>query len=151
MRIFKAAPEDAARILGLQRRAYEAEARLYDDWDIPPLTQTRQSLLEEIRTMVVLKAIDGENLVGSVRANANGGDCLIGRLIVEPSRQRQGIGSRLLRAIEQTFPDVDRYELFTGHKSEGNIKLYRRHGYEISHSRRLSDRVTLVFMTKKPG
>jgi hypothetical protein len=41
-----------------------------------------------------------------------------------------------------------RFELFTGSRSEGNIRLYRRHGYEITRRERLSEQVTLVLMSK---
>ena len=36
-----------AAILALQKLAYESEARLYDDWKLPPLTQTLDSLQAE--------------------------------------------------------------------------------------------------------
>ena len=39
-RILRADLADAAAILELQKRAYQQEAALYDDWTIPPLTQT---------------------------------------------------------------------------------------------------------------
>ena len=119
---------DAVHILALQKRAYESEARLYHDWTIPPLTQTIASLLDEIKSTTVLKAAHGPAIVGSVRAFFKGQTLQIGRLVVEPDLQGQGIGSELLRAIEQAFPQAKRFELFTGSKSEGNIRLYRRHG-----------------------
>lgn len=146
--VSQAAPADAAQILELQRRAYASEALLYDDWAIPPLSQSLESLTEEIRTIVVLKALESETLVGSVRAELNNGVCRIGRLVVEPALQRRGIGGILLQSIEQAFPQAAYYELFTGHLSEGNIRLYRRHGYTVNDTRRLSERVSLVFMTK---
>ena len=36
---------DAGEILALQKLAYESEARLYDDWDIPPMTETKKSAI----------------------------------------------------------------------------------------------------------
>jgi len=54
-----------------------------------------------------------------------------------------------MQAIEARFPSARRYELFTGEKSTGNIRLYERLGYRIFRRERLSERVTLVFMEKK--
>lgn len=139
---------DAAQILALQKLAYESEARLYDDWSIPPLTQTLESLQDELRSDTVLKALDGEHLVGSVRASLRDGLCLIGRLMVHPSRQGQGIGTALMRAIEARFPRASAFELFTGSRSEANIRLYRRLGYEATGARRVSEAVTLVVLGK---
>ena len=142
---------DAAPILALQRRAYAAEARLYDDWTIPPLTQSLASLLAEIESTTVLKACVGGALVGSVRARLAEQTCLVGRLFVEPLRQRQGIGGALLAAIEAQFVSAAVFELFTGSRSESNIRLYRRHGYAVATTRRLSAQVDIVVMRKPAG
>ena len=55
----------------------------------------------------------------------------MGRLIVHPRHQRSGIGTALLQAIETCFADAERFELFTGEQSEGNIRLYTALGYRI--------------------
>jgi ribosomal protein S18 acetylase RimI-like enzyme len=140
--------EDAEAILALQKLAYQSEARLYNDWSIPPLTQTIDSLREEFTSSIILRATLDERLVGSVRARQNGDVCAIGRLVVHPELQGQGIGSQLLRSIEARFSSVARFELFTGSKSEANIRLYQRHGYTITRTSQLSPTVSIVFMEK---
>lgn len=146
--VCRAAAQDAEAILALQKRAYASEARLYDDWSIPPLVQSLESMREELQSMHVLKAVAGEALVGSVRARVQDGVGHIGRLIVEPQRQGRGIGSALLRAIEELL-DCTQFELFTGSRSEGNIRLYRRHGYEVIGTQTLSAQVTFTLMRKR--
>ncbi len=141
---------DADSILSLQKRAYESEARLYNDWLIPPLVQTLNSLVAELNTITVLKAVEEGVIVGSVRAKFDGATCSIGRLIVEPTHQGHGIGTTLLKSIESAFPNVAKFELFTGSRSEGNIRLYLRHGYSIVRTEQLTAQVTLTFM-QKPG
>lgn len=148
MAINAASTEDAEAILMLQKLAYQSEARLYDDWSLPPLTQTIDSLRDEFTNSIILKATSGERLVGSVRARQTGDVCAIGRLVVHPELQGQGIGSQLLRSIEARFDRVAKYELFTGSKSEGNIRLYQRHGYTITRTEPLSQTVSIVFMEK---
>lgn len=146
--ILPAEVTDAAEILALQRLAYQSEAELYQDFGIPPLRQTQAEMEDDCRTQTVLKAVDGDAIAGSVRAYAAGGVCNIGRLVVHPDRQRQGIGTALMARIEALFPQVERYELFTGARSEGNLRLYRRLGYVPTETRVLSERVTLVFLSK---
>jgi predicted N-acetyltransferase YhbS len=147
--ITQATVADAGQILALQKRAYESEARTYNDWSIPPLSQSLGALVEEIEKTTVLKATEGQQIIGSVRATAQNGVCSIGRLIVEPKRQGQGVGTKLLQAIEAAYPNANRFELFTGSRSDGNIRLYRRHGYEITETKQISEQVTLVFMGKR--
>ena len=143
---------DAPAILALQRLAYQSEAKLYNDWSLPPLTQTLESLQDEFAHSIILKAVAAEQIVGSVRAKAVAGIGEIGRLIVHPDNQRKGIGSALLKRVEASMPAVLRYELFTGSKSEANIRLYHRHGYLITRNRELSPTVSITFMEKSaPG
>jgi len=140
--------QDASQILTLQKLAYKTEAEHYSDWSIPPMTQTLESLLVEFEGSVILKAAMDKLIVGSVRARMNGGACEIGRLIVHPNWQGHGIGSRLLKAIENRCQPESKYVLCTGSKSEANIKLYQRHGYRISYTRSLTPLVTLTYMEK---
>lgn len=147
--IERAQPDDAAAILELQKLAYRSEARLYQDWTLPPLTQTLASLRDEIAVGVVLKACDGTRITGSVRAREVDGVCHVGRLIVHPEAQGRGIGTLLMREIERAFPSATRFRLFTGSRSEGNLRLYRRLGYGHSHDQVVSPVLTLVHMEKR--
>ena len=126
MRIQRATREDAAEILALQKLAYRSEAEIYDAYDIPPLTQALAEMEADLERQTVLKAVMEGRIVGSVRAYEREGTCHIGRLIVHPEQQNRGLGARLLREIEAAFPQVERYELFTGHRSERNLYLYAK-------------------------
>jgi hypothetical protein len=53
-----------------------------------------------------------------------------------------------MSAIEAEFPYAKRFELFTGSRSEGNIRLYERLGYRTFRSDRLSPLVEMVYMEK---
>ena len=147
----RALPEDASVILALQKLAYQPEAALYNDWAIPPLTQTLESLLDEFSACLILKAIVGGRLVGSVRGRIVADTCRIGRLIVHPAFQRRGIGAGLLRAIEERAAPLARFELFTGSRSEGNIRFYQRAGYRIVRREALSPAVEIVVLEKPAG
>lgn len=142
-------PVDAGEILALQKLAYQSEAKLNDDWTIPPLMQTLSEIEAEFKTKVFLKAVSGERIIGSVRASLATDTCLIGRLIVHPDCQGKGIGGLLMRGIENAFPGAERFELFTGIKSIDNISLYRRLGYEAYREEDLSPKVRLVYMEKR--
>ena len=88
-------------------------------------------------------------LVGSVRAREADGVCQVGRLIVHPELQGRGVGTMLMRHIEAEFPRRAAFELFTGSRSEGNLRLYERLGYARSREKVLSPSVTLVFLEKR--
>lgn len=147
--IIHALPIDASDILALQKLAYQSEAILNDDWTIPPLTQNLSEMRKDFDSMIILKAVWKERTIGSVRAHEDSGTCYVGRLIVHPNYQKNGIGTLLMNKIEAIFPHVDRFELFTGVKSIDNIRLYEKLGFIQYRFEDLSPKVQLVFMEKK--
>jgi ribosomal protein S18 acetylase RimI-like enzyme len=149
MLITRATPPDAAEILDLQRLAYQSEAAIYDDFTIPPLVETVEDLRSHFGTMVFLKAVEDAGIVGSVRAYQEGPACCVQRLVVHPDYRRRGIGGHLLTRIEAEFPSAGRFELFTGHRSVNNVRLYERLGYRIFKTEPVHDRLTLVFLAKQ--
>lgn len=149
MKIVPATPDDAQAILTLQKLAYQTEAAIYNDYTLAPLLDTLDNIAVRFKDRWFLKAVDGDRIVGSVRAYQNGPTCYIERLIVHPDSRCQGIGTALLKEIEACFPSACRFELFTGEKSEANIRLYERLGYQGFRQQQISEKVTLVFMEKK--
>jgi ribosomal protein S18 acetylase RimI-like enzyme len=140
--------EDAQDVLDLQKLAYQSEAALYDDYSIPPLTQTIEQIRADFRQQVVFKAVLDGRIVGSVRGSIQDGTCHIGRLVVHPDLQNRGIGQTLLSTMEKHFDQAHRFELFTGDRSERNLYLYSKCGYRIFRTERLTEKTTIVFLEK---
>lgn len=148
--ISRAGAADAESLLKLQYLGYQAEAARYDDWSIPPLTEPLANVLHAVETQRVLVARLGNEIVGSVRGRLVEGTCLVGRLVVHPRIQGLGLGSHLLREIEAIFPEATRFELFTGHRSEANLRLYQRLGYVEVRLEEISPELMLVYLEKRP-
>ncbi len=148
MEISKADISDAEMILGIQQLAYMSEAKRYNDFKIPPLTQTLESLQSEFKTHIFLKAIVDSMVVGSVRGIEKNGVCYLGRLMVLPRFQGNGIGAALLLEIEKYYANVKRFELFTGSSSVENIHFYKKLGYKEFKLEPLNENVTFVYMEK---
>lgn len=146
--ISDATPEDAGQLLAIQKRAFLQEAELVGNYNIAPIAQTLTEFETEFHEYHVLKCEVKGEIVGSVRAKHTGSTCYIGRLVVEPNYQKQGYGSLLLNTIESRFPGTDKYELFTGKLSKGNIHFYEKHGYKTIDQFSSSDGVELVKMEK---
>ncbi|PZG13413.1 GNAT family N-acetyltransferase [Nonomuraea aridisoli] len=148
--IERAVAADAGEILTVQRAAYVSEAQLYGDPFITPLVESLEQVRKAVEGGVVLKAVEGGRIVGSVRGQLSGTTCRVGRLVVAPDFQGQGVGSALLAALHEQVPEATAFDLFTGHLSGGNLRLYRRLGYRETHRERMDDHLTLVHLRMNP-
>lgn len=149
MKIENVLTEDIAAVLELQKRCYLENGMRYNDLSIPPLCQTPDELKSELDTGAILKVTSKGIIVGSIRAHCKEDTCYIGKLIVHPEYQNQGIGTELLHSIERYFFRVGRFELFTGNKDEKNLYLYKKHGYKEFKQVEISNDLVLIFMEKK--
>ncbi|TCW07822.1 acetyltransferase (GNAT) family protein [Raoultella sp. BIGb0138] len=148
MNITKANVKDLPKLLDIQKEAYLTEADTYSDYAIPPLTETLIDFTRALSRSVVLK-VELEGVpVASVRATLQGEICEIGRLSVSPHYQHRGIGRSLLLACETLFPSSRYCELFTGSRSEANLRLYESLGYRRIRTHVLSRKVTLIYLRK---
>ncbi|EPD61333.1 GNAT family N-acetyltransferase [Streptomyces sp. HGB0020] len=147
-----ATEQDAEQIFKLQYLCFQSEAALYGNYRIDPLVQSLDSVRQEVAADCVYVARLGEEVVGSVRGSVtDDGSASIGKLCVHPRLQGHGIGARLLRAAESALAGergAKRFRLHTGHRSENNLRLYRRVGYETVGTSQGSDGVPMIVLEK---
>jgi len=148
MMIERAIVSDAGEILSLQKLAYRSEAEIYNDFNIPPLLQTIESMKNDFENQIILKEVINRKIIGSVRAFAKEKTCYIGRLIVHPDFQNRGIGTKLMNEIEGVFKTCKRFELFTGDRSDRNLYLYKKLGYKIFKNGKIAGQTNIVYLEK---
>jgi GNAT superfamily N-acetyltransferase len=151
-----ARPGDAGQILTVQRAAYVTEAQLYGDPFITPLTESLAQVRAAIDgAPVVLVARRGARVIGAARGTVNGHTGQVGRVVVAPDEQGHGVATALLDALEEALAAAGcaEFALFTGHLSDGNLRLYRRRGYAETRREHIGGALTFVHMRKKaaPG
>ena len=140
---------DAPEILALQKTAFQSEAEIYGDDNLPPLQQTLDELRNDFDRMTFIKATINGKVIGAVHGHTADGTARVERLVVHPYFQHRGIGRHLMEEVEKTFPDVKRFEVFTGEKSERNLNLYRKLGYQPFKTEPASPAVNLVYLQKE--
>jgi ech hydrogenase subunit C len=145
----KAEKSDVPEILALQKVSYQSEAEIYGDDSLPALQQTLDDLAEDFEKKVFFKAVVNGKIIGAVRGYSEGETAHIARLIVHPYFRGRGLGPKLVREIEQSFPSsVRRFEAFTGHKSKRNIYVYGKLGYKTFKTEPFSNTIQWVYMQK---
>jgi len=130
-----ATPGDLPDVLRVQRAGFgRVAARLgIDPKQMAPMTETLDDLVAlhapGITTWIARSS--GE-AAGTVRATVrDDGVVEIGRLAVADGFTRRGVATALMLALEESFPEACRFELFTGAEAHEPLALYRRLGYSI--------------------
>jgi len=131
--IARAVPADAAELLTLQRACWAQEALANPGVEIPALQESLDDVrawMGEWDTYVVRRS---GRLVGAVRGRLEGADAWdIGRIMVAPDLQGEGLGRRLLEHIEAVAPEAaTSYVLFTGAGSDRNQRMYKKAGFRL--------------------
>ena len=130
--ILPASIGDAECLLELQKAAFIQQAEIYNDYTIPPLVESIDEFKTAFENHAIYKTVINSSIIGSVRVHVENSTCFISRLVVNPTQQNRGIGKALMAFVEKSYSSrVTRFELFTGHKSENNISLYKRLGYTV--------------------
>jgi tRNA (guanine37-N1)-methyltransferase len=127
-----AVPADAGEILTLQRACWMQEQQANPDAWVPALHESLDDVRRWLPEWTVLTMRRAGRLVGGARARLDGDVWDIGRLMVAPDLQGQGLGRVLFEAIEAAAPaQATSYALFTGAGSTENLRFYKRAGYRL--------------------
>lgn len=152
VRILPATADDAGELLTLQRACYVQEAQVYGELGIPPLLDGVADVQARLAGSTAWKAVAGTRIVGAVYVvvSEDGESAEISRLMVTPDWQGRGVGRRLLKLAEDAAPaSVTTYKLFTGARSEGNLRLYGKAGYRETGREQQTPLVELVQLAKR--
>lgn len=133
VRFEKATKADAEEILRIQKSAFQSEAVIHDNFNIPPLVQTLNSVQADFSSYDFYKALLKGQIVGAIKVKLLDKHKLwIVRLVVDPDYQNRGIGKFIMSEIESKYRFVKIFELYTGEKSKRNIQFYKTLGYQIT-------------------
>ena len=145
----RAEKSDAPQILALQYVAYQPDAQVYGEANVPPLQQTLEELERDFERMVFVKAEVNGRLIGSARGCANRQAAELSRVMVHPYFQGRGIGHLLLTKIELAFPGVQSLQIVIGNKSEQNLRWLQRQGYQAVQTEPSTPATTTVHLHKE--
>lgn len=131
----KAAPQDAAEIQQVTRKAFAAYAKEIRKQDsVQALRETINEIIDDINNKhVYLCLLDGET-AGSVRFEViSDGIAYLSRLAIDPDIQSIGIGGLLLEKARQECQKlgVRAITLHTASKMRSSVAFYLKNGYYI--------------------
>lgn len=104
--------------------------RLYSEVGWTAYTNNMPALEQGYRnSLLVLAAYENNELLGIIRAVGDGFTIVfVQDILVYPDRQRQGVGTALLKAVLDRYPDVRQIELATDNTPK-TVAFYKSIGF----------------------
>lgn len=129
--ITRTVPEEAERILEIQREAFKEELELYQDFKTNPATESILKLLYKINKNLHYSIFLEHRMIGAAELRLDSEtECYINRIFLVPEFQNQGWGTKIIEYFEEQFPHVTKWTLCTPHKSYRNHHFYEKLGYK---------------------
>ena len=140
--------QDVPALLDLQRKAFGPLCEELEWKDAPVLTESLEQAYEKFARCTTLKVQNDEELmIGSVNGNVTDGSLYIGRLMVLPEYQQQGIGKQLFREIQRLLPH-NRVWLCTCQQVPAPYNFYLREGFKPFKSEKVGPNLTWIYLEK---
>lgn len=96
----------------------------------------------------MLKLVDDDTIIGSIRYKNVDDMVDVGRLMIHPHYRHRGLAQKLLSRVDRECPNKIK-ELYTCTKSWSNIRLYEKMGYKSYRVLEEKNRLSFVYMRKK--
>jgi putative hydrolase of the HAD superfamily len=116
-------------LFDLQRVSYLIEAELINFFDIPPLKESMEELMESGETF--FGYFEGDELAGAISYTIDDRELTICRMVVHPRHFRKGIAQALLTYIEHEHPELLVFKVSTGKDNTPAKNLYLRNGFKL--------------------
>ena len=151
MKIELATIQDVHAIIDLHRKAFGPLCEELGWKDALPLTESLEHAYEEFTKCTTLKVQNEEGvIVGSVNGAVTDDSLYIGRLMVLPEYQQQGIGKLLFRESQSRLPH-NRAWLCTCQQVRPPYEFYLREGFKPYKSEMVGPGLTWAYLEKLIG
>lgn len=139
-------PDLLDRIITLQRVSYLIEAKMIDFYEIPPLVETREELMN-CGECFFGYFID-DDLAGFLSYMVEDHILDICRVAVHPDYFRKGIADSLLKQV-LTLPGIQKSIVSTGKKNLPALQLYQKNGFTIVRDKEIGNGIYITELERE--
>ncbi|MES5866745.1 GNAT family N-acetyltransferase [Bacillus cereus group sp. RP32] len=138
--IEKATILDAEKLTEIMTKTFDEEAKRWlcgqgdgIDYNIqPPGYSSVEMMKYSIEELDSFKVIVDEKIIGGIIVTISGKSYgRVDRIFVDPVYQGKGIGSHVIKLIEEEYPNIRIWGLETSSRQINNHHFYKKMGYEI--------------------
>lgn len=150
MRLEHRLRDTAEQLWSLQHASYRVEAQRIGVTDLPPLLETIGEIQESELTYWGCQDREGD-LAGAVSVERDGEVFTIARLMVHPDRFREGIGTRLIAALFDEYPEARCWEVTAEARNLPAISLYEKSGFRCVETFKPREDIFMVKLRRRSG
>ncbi len=131
LEIKKANIDDAQLITDIKIKAFNKEINTYLGRNGGPQGYDKvESEIYIIKKFIAYKIELDNKIIGALFLISLGDSKMrFEDFVIEPSFQGKGYGYRVMELVEETYPDINEWQLSTPVFSVGNQHLYKKYGY----------------------
>jgi len=142
--------DEAQRLYTIQKHAFGSDLEKYKDYATNPAVETMNSFLQRMIFSYHYTIFINDEIAGSIDIRRISDDHFaLNQLCLNPSLQNQGFGSKIMKMIEEMFPNAKKWSLKTQKDNERNRHFYEKAGYILTGEQRINHLLTLVDYEKR--
>lgn len=126
----KSTLEDIESLLPIQKASFQEDLEKYEDFETNPACETKEKLAENIKRYHHFTILDGDTVIGAIDVRGNDERMHIDKVFISPESQNKGIGTASIQFLEEKFPNVKLWTLYTPYLSFRNHHFYEKFGYK---------------------
>ena len=139
----KSTMEDIDLLLPIQKASFQEDLEKYEDFETNPACETGEKLAGNIKKYHHFTILDGGTVIGAIDVRGNDERMHIDKVFISPTSQNKGAGTAAIRFLEDRFPNVKLWTLYTPYLSFRNHYFYEKFGYKKTKEVQLSPRLIL--------
>ncbi|RID82605.1 GNAT family N-acetyltransferase [Mesobacillus zeae] len=137
-------------LLNIQKEAFAADLKLYEDYQTSPVNESLVKLTENIKNFIHYTIrIENEIIGGIDIRKKNESEYRLSKLFLSDKFQNKGLGSRVMEKMEEEFSSKVEWSLYTPYLNKRNHHFYEKLGYKKIGEYPVTEKLTLFKYVKK--
>ena len=143
LRFRKSTLEDIEKLLPIQKSSFQEDLEKYEDFETNPACETSEKLAENIKKYHHYTILYDDAIIGAIDVRGNDERMHIDKVFISPTIQNKGIGTAAIHFLEEQFPNVKLWTLYTPYLSFRNHHFYEKFGYQKTKETQLTPKLIL--------
>ncbi|WP_419880691.1 GNAT family N-acetyltransferase [Peribacillus sp. B-H-3] len=139
----KTTMEDIDILLPIQKASFQEDLEKYEDFETNPACESFEKLAQNIKKYHHFTILDGETVIGAIDVRGNNERMHLDKVFISPFNQNNGAGTAAILFLEEKFPNVRLWTLYTPYLSFRNHYFYEKLGYKKTKEVQLAPKLIL--------